>query len=177
MMSARALTYTPPPGPARLERITATTWLDRSSATGVRCRLLLARDPLAPGETLRQVEADMLGLASGLGLGLAHEEPRFLGPVLSMRQGATTVGPLHRERVLYTPRRAIILLDYGHPTCVLRVPDGNPAWAYEAANLSQVHIAVGLDPAGVESGDDAASYARHAASIGRLWTGIASVRT
>ncbi|WP_137991287.1 hypothetical protein [Streptomyces vilmorinianum] len=177
MTTTRALPYAPPPGAARHNQIAVAPWVDRSSAAGAHCRLLLVHDPLRPGEQLCEVARAMLGVASGLGLAPAHQGARHIGPVLCMRHGATTVGPLHGERVLHVPGRTIILLNYGHEDCLLRVPDGNPAWAATAATLGQVHIAVALDPGSVGPGDDAASFARRSAAVGRLWTGIASVRT
>ncbi|MEU6987365.1 hypothetical protein ABZ946_28735 [Streptomyces sp. NPDC046324] len=176
-MRTRALPMAPPPGAARLARITVVPWIDRSSATGVRCRLLLVHDPLAPGETLSEVEADMLGLAAGLRLAPSLEESRYIGPVLYVRQGASAVGPLHRERLVYVPGRTLVLLNYGHADCLLRVPSPTSAWVAAVAAIRHVHIAVGLDPLPEDAAvRGAVAYTSRSAAVGRLWAGIGSVR-
>lgn len=149
--------YAQPPSPARLARIATVPWVDRSSPAGPCCRLLLAHDPLRHGETLREVEHDMLGLASGLGLGLLQDGRRYIGPVAYVASGYT-------------------LLDYGHSRDLLRVPHPGDDWYSVARATAHVHITLGLDPCPAD-GADASLYSLVAAETGRLWTGIATVRT
>ncbi|MER7960023.1 hypothetical protein [Streptomyces sp. NPDC096030] len=176
-MTTRTLRYAPPPGPDQLHRIAVVPWIDRSSATGPYCRLLLAHDPPQTGEPLENIEHIMLGLAAGLRLAPAQEGSRYVGPLLYMRRGATTVGGFDQERILHVPGRSVVVLNYGHEDCVLRVPDGGPDWSAMAARLTHVQIAVGLDPHSAAAGDDAVSYLRRSRDLGRLWVGIAGVRT
>ncbi|RSS51357.1 hypothetical protein [Streptomyces sp. WAC01280] len=174
--ATRSLRYAPPPGPDVLDRIMVVPGIDRSSAAGPCCRLLLAHDPLTPGIGLMEVEQAMLGIATGLGLTPSQQGPQPLGPVLRIRQNVTAVGPLHSERLVHVPGRTLALLDYGHATNLLRVPDPPAKWAQLASTYRHVHISVGLDPV-ADAWDRASSYVHRSAAIGRLWTGTATVRT
>lgn len=174
--ATRSLRYAPPPGPDVLGRIMVVTGIDRSSAAGPCCRLLLAHDPLTSGIGLAEVERAMLGIATGLGLTPSQEGSQHLGPVLRIRKDATTVGPLHSERLVHVPGQTLAVLDYGHDTSLLRVPDPPMEWARLASTYWRVHISVGLDPV-ADSRDRADTYIHRSAAIGRLWSGIATVHT
>ncbi|MFE5940155.1 hypothetical protein ACFQ69_32860 [Streptomyces sp. NPDC056470] len=150
--------YAPPPGPARLARIRTLPWVDRSSPAGPCCRLLLVHDPLRHGEALREVEHDMRGLATGLGLGLLQDGRRYLGTVVHVASGYT-------------------LLDYGHAQHVLQVPYPSDEWYGLARATTHVHITLGLDPRPDDNGTNAHLYTQVAAQTGRLWAGVASVRS
>lgn len=174
--ATRSLRYAPPPGADVLSRIMVVTGIDRSSAAGPCCRLLLAHDPLTSGIGLVEVEQAMLGIATGLGLTPSQQGSQSLGPVLRIRQHVTAVGPLHSERLAHVPGRTLALLDYGHDTNLLRVPDPPTDWARLASTYRRVHISVGLDPV-ADLQDRADSYVHRSAAIGRLWTGTATVHT
>ncbi|MFJ1915017.1 hypothetical protein ACIOGX_24165 [Streptomyces sp. NPDC088147] len=84
--------------------------------------------------------------------------------------------PYVGERLLI--RGPIIALDYGHPDCLLRLPDPGHRWRAHLTRGGMTYITLGLDAMPLGASRDAIdTYMRRSAVAGRALVGATGVRT
>lgn len=116
-----------PPGPGFLADVTATPGLC-STDDGLTAQLLLIHTPpRRVGETLETIENGMRSLSLALGLAKTDEEPRYIGPRLSLHRG-------------------IVSLDYGDDRWVFRIPHTSQEWQRHLTNGGAVRILLTFTP-------------------------------
>ncbi|MFD9600184.1 hypothetical protein [Streptomyces sp. NPDC059970] len=116
-----------PPGPGFLTDVTATPGLHRTDDELTAQLLLIHTQPRRAGETPETIENGMRSLSLALGLAKTDEEPRFIGPRLSLHRG-------------------IVSLDYGDDRWVFRIPHTSQEWQRHLTSGGAVRLLLTFTP-------------------------------
>ncbi|MFE5895877.1 hypothetical protein ACFQ67_00355 [Streptomyces sp. NPDC056488] len=138
MVTFPALDITP--GPGFMADVTVSSGLHHKGGATVAQLLLTHLPPRRAHETLGTIEAGMRALAVCLHLGPVDEEPRHIGPRLTLHRG-------------------IVSLDYGDDRWVFRIPGTAQAWQQAVAGGADVRLLLSFTPTPAgQSQDDVAAY-------------------
>ncbi|MEV5673527.1 MULTISPECIES: hypothetical protein [Streptomyces] len=159
------MTGTPPviraiPGPGFVATLLVSSWLDtvRGAGEAVPWLLLGHAGPRRNGETLETVEDGLLGMVAAMRLSPAAERVPAIG-----------------ARLLIGGR--LTALDYGHPTCVLRIPSPGAEWREAVARGAQACVTLLLDPLPPGAGPDAiGAIIDRCTASGRVFMGATTAR-
>lgn len=149
------------PGPGFVSGLLVSSWIDtmRDADSVVPWLLIGHAGPRRLVESVESVEDGLLGMVAAMRLRPAAERVPSVGARLLI--GGRLTG-----------------LDYGHPTCVLRVPLPSARWRELIARGGQACVTIALDPLPPGAGPDALeAILERCIANGRAFMGAASARS